>query len=162
SRLAQGADPSRVYYGTDTRAQSLLVGAALGAAVAGGLRTTSKKAAATAGWPGLGIAGLGPLHLVGAAHSAPGDSPRRLPFPPPAVAFLIFASTQPGGGMSNPIRSALSFTPLRGLGLISYGVYIYHWPIFVILNPDRTHLTGNRLVLLRVVVTLAVATASYF
>jgi peptidoglycan/LPS O-acetylase OafA/YrhL len=162
SHIATGADPSRVYYGTDTRAQSLLVGAALGAAVAGGLKTASPRAAAVAGWFGLGVAGMLLVYWIETPDSATWIYTGGFLFLALAVAFVIFASTQPGSGAGNPIRSALSFTPLRGLGLISYGVYIYHWPIFTILNPDRTNLTGNRLVLLRVVATLALSIASYF
>jgi peptidoglycan/LPS O-acetylase OafA/YrhL len=162
SKVAQGADPSRVYYGTDTRAQSLLVGAALGAAVAGGLKTTTARGAAVAGWFGLGIGGMLAIYWMQTPDSATWIYTGGFLFLSLAVAYLIFASTQPGTGPGNPIRSALSFLPLRGLGLISYGVYVYHWPLFVILNPDRTHLTGNKLVLVRIAATLGLATVSYF
>ena len=47
------------------------------------------------------------------------------------------------------------------LGLVSYGVYLWHWPIFVLLDEARTGLTGWPLFGLRVAVTLAVSFASY-
>jgi hypothetical protein len=42
-------------------------------------------------------------------------------------ALVILACTADGG----PVRWLLSWSPLRALGAISYGVYLYHWPIFV-------------------------------
>ena len=56
----------------------------------------------------------------------------------------------------------LSFGPLCALGLISYGVYLWHWPIYVWLDAQRTHLDGWALVALRIAITIAVATLSYF
>ncbi|MBI2705414.1 MAG: acyltransferase family protein [Actinobacteria bacterium] len=156
-----GGDPSRVYFGTDTRAQSLLIGAALGAAVAGGLRTTTVRSQALLGWLGLGAGGVLLYYWVTTPDTAVWIYSGGFLFLSLAVAFLIFAATQPGAGRSNPIRSALSFTPLRWLGLISYGVYLYHWPIMMILNGERTGLTGLRLLALRIIVTLVVATVSY-
>jgi hypothetical protein len=55
----------------------------------------------------------------------------------------------------------LSFAPLRWLGLISYGLYLWHWPVFVWLDPVRTGLDGWALTGLRVGVTLAVSIVSY-
>lgn len=161
SQLAPGADPSRVYFGTDTRAQSLLVGAALGAAVAGGLKTTTLRSQTFAGWLGLGVAGMLLIYWVRTPDSAEWIYSGGFLFLALGVAYLIFASTQPGGGMTNPIRSGLSFAPLRWLGLISYGIYIYHWPLFMILNSERVHLSGMRLLVVRIIATLGLATLSY-
>jgi hypothetical protein len=62
----------------------------------------------------------------------------------------------------SPLRRALSFRPLVAIGLISYGVYLIHWPVFVIVDADRTGLDGPTLTIVRFVITAAIAIASYF
>ena len=79
-----------------------------------------------------------------------------------AVAVVIAATAQPKAG---PLGRVLSLPPLRTLGLMSYGVYLWHWPVYVLLTADRTGLTGwggYQLFAARVLVTLAIATASYY
>jgi hypothetical protein len=55
----------------------------------------------------------------------------------------------------------LSVAPLRGLGQISYGLYLWHWPIFIWLRPDAVDLGRWPLFAVRVAVALVVAVASY-
>ena len=63
--------------------------------------------------------------------------------------------------VDGPVRTALSIGPLVWLGRISYGVYLYHWPVYVIVDERRTDLDGAPLVILRLAITLAIAQASY-
>ena len=63
--------------------------------------------------------------------------------------------------VDGPFARALSWRPLAGLGLISYGVYLFHWPIFLWLTPDRTGLAPVPLLALRLLVTLTIAIASF-
>jgi peptidoglycan/LPS O-acetylase OafA/YrhL len=152
-------DPSRVFYGTDTRAQSLVVGAVLAMLLArhGPLRgntprlllqLTAAACFAYAGWLWVATPDSSAfLYQGGFLLSAL------------AVAVVITAVVQPQAG---PLSRLLSVEPLRWLGLISYGVYLWHWPIYLVLTPERTGLDSTSLLAPRVALTLAVATASYF
>jgi hypothetical protein len=75
-----------------------------------------------------------------------------------AVAVVMAGAVQPKPGF---LGRVLSLPPLRGLGLISYGIYLWHWPIYLVLTPDRTGWDGYGLFAVRVAVTLAISIASY-
>ncbi len=55
----------------------------------------------------------------------------------------------------------LSIGPLVFLGRISYGVYLYHWPLFLAVNSSRTGLSGFSLLAVRLLLTLLVAVLSW-
>ncbi len=153
-----GHDPSRVYYGTDTRAQSLLVGALLAMLL---MRLGPLKGRWTR--PALEVGAIGCAAGIGWTWThATGDDTLlyRGGFLMLAmgVAVVVTAAVQPQPGV---VGRALALPPLRGLGLISYGVYLWHWPIFMMLTPGRTGWNGYELFLLRVAVTLIVSIVSY-
>jgi peptidoglycan/LPS O-acetylase OafA/YrhL len=155
--FSPGHDPSRVYYGTDTRAVELLVGALLAIALTGRRRLEGPKVQIA-----VAIGGVLALVALIAAWVVVAQSDDflyrgGLPLHAVLVALVIAAVLVPG-----PVRRVLALKPLAALGLISYGVYLYHWPIFLWLSPERTGLDGAALFGERIALTLAIAVGSYF
>jgi peptidoglycan/LPS O-acetylase OafA/YrhL len=152
------ADPSRVYYGTDTRASGPLVGAALALA----WQPAGSSAPGRRRWLDLlGLAGLG--LLVGACLRL--SEFDRLLYRGGflgvdlAAALVIAAASHP---LAHPGWGLLGRQPLRWLGLRSYSVYLWHWPVFTLTRPQLDlPLEGWPLVALRLAVTAALAELSY-
>jgi hypothetical protein len=55
----------------------------------------------------------------------------------------------------------LGTQPLRTLGRVSYGVYLWHWPVWVLMTTERTGLVGWRLDAVRLITIAAATTTSY-
>ncbi len=65
-------------------------------------------------------------------------------------------------GPSSLIARVLSVKPLTYLGTISYGVYLWHWPVNVLLTPERIHVRGFWLHVIQFALTFVIAIASYY
>jgi peptidoglycan/LPS O-acetylase OafA/YrhL len=123
-----GSDPSRVYYGTDTHASALMIGSALAltwplakvAAAKAKIRTLLD----VAGLAGLAVLGWSMWHFSG---KNPAVYPFGLVLAALAAGALVLAATAPGR-----VAAALSWRPLRWLGVRSYGIYLWHWPVIAI------------------------------
>ncbi len=172
-----GLGVNRVYYGTDTRAQDLLIGAALAIALArfgGKARALGESRPAEAKARSLiteSRALRGVLMVAGGA----------------GLAFVCYAVTSAesssawlyAGGFgvvslctaavlacvtlvpASPLARLLSLPPVRYVGRISYGLYLWHWPLFVMLDTERTGLGGWQLFGVRVATTFVISVASY-
>ena len=176
-----GTDPTRLYYGTDTHAQCLLVGAALAVGLAmiaqrrrlhGTVTVSPQPAGGDPGWAAtshrirLGLAIAGGVGAVGSAVlwwrvSYTGSFLWRGGFLVAAVSTAAVLACVVCSQQSR-LATALSVAPLRFLGRISYGLYLWHFPLFQWIDGERTGLTGYSLFGIRFMVTLAVATASFY
>jgi len=154
-----GSDPSRVYYGTDTRAQSLLVGAGLAIVLFrhGAIRNLYARATVNI----AALAGAAYTVWAWANMSSSTDELYQGGFLVGAfaVSVVIASVVQPERGL---LRRVLSLHPIRWVGQISYGLYLWHWPTYLVVTKGRTGLDGTALLLARVGASVAVATLSYY
>jgi peptidoglycan/LPS O-acetylase OafA/YrhL len=150
-------DLNRVYYGTDSRVFVILIGAVL-AVLTFGAPTIARRLRSTAVVAGC----IGAIALLVAAASFTAESPWLYEggygLVAIVMALVLLAACQPGG---NPLSRLLGTRALVGLGLISYGVYLWHWPISLWITADGTGLGEPWLFLARAAVTLAASLASY-
>jgi peptidoglycan/LPS O-acetylase OafA/YrhL len=164
-----GTDPTRVYFGSDTHSFGLLIGAALAlllrARSAGTAPDAGRPTAPTAGRTVRPWAGAGALAaLLAAAIWMPDDATATyrggLVLVSLLAAVVIWAGIAPGR-----FGRMLDARPLRYLGERSYGLYLWHWPLLVLIQlvdpfgrgPGAVALTG----LLSLLLALGAAAASY-
>ncbi|MCU0278556.1 MAG: hypothetical protein MUE31_06655, partial [Candidatus Nanopelagicales bacterium] len=75
------------------------------------------------------------------------------------VALLLAAVTAHPSGWTARV---LSIAPLVWIGKVSYGLYLWHWPVYVLLSPARVGMQGLSLLTLRFAATFALAALSYY
>lgn len=150
------SDINRAYFGLDSRLTELLVGVLLACAT---LHTVQVRRF----WPrqlitAAGVVAVGVLvaMCVGVTVTTPWLYPWGL-----GLAALCTAAVIAMGVQRSTAARLLGCRPLAWVGTISYGLYLYHWPVFQWLTPVRTGLGQVPLFGLRMVVTTAIALVSY-
>ena len=156
--LAPRGYDARAYYGTDTRAQALLVGAAISVGITlwgkAVWRPRSMRVAS-----GLAIAGV----VGSAALWATTAETSTFAFRGGFLAASLAAGAVVLGCVIAPrslVVRLLELPPLPQLGRISYGMYLWYWPVLLVTS-GRLHWGPYELFALRVLLTVALAALSY-
>ncbi|WP_068265809.1 acyltransferase family protein [Janibacter limosus] len=130
-----GATGSRLYYGTDVRAQAILVGVAVAMLMTPDRRGRGPRlpraTAEAIGWGGtlLSISAFFVLDETGRWIFERGGM----------VIFAVMAACMGASALdARPLRinRVMGWSPLVHLGQISYGLYLFHWPITIWLPMD--------------------------
>jgi len=126
-------DPSRVYYGTDTRAAGLFVGVALASVwPAGELRQDLTRRQTTVvdglAWSALGVLFLAMVLL---------DEQSALLYRGGFLLVSVLAAIALAMAVHPAARIGriLSWPPLLWVGTRSYALYLWHWPVLVLTRP---------------------------
>jgi peptidoglycan/LPS O-acetylase OafA/YrhL len=156
-----GVDPSRVYYGTDTRAAGLLLGSALALGWAPWRAVAPPSRAIVAWLDRAGVAALLVLALLFARLGGADPFLYRGGFAliALATATAITGAVAPGARL---LPALLDGQPMRWLGERSYSLYLWHWPLFTVTRPELdVPLSGLPLLVLRLAGTVLLADLSY-
>ncbi len=159
------ADPSRVYYGTDTRAFSLLIGAFLAfefppARVNGhgrqGFTARDRKIAL-----GVGSAALAGILVMMVAVN--GYSPFLYYGGIALLSLLAGALIITLADGRSPLARFFALRPLVWIGKLSYSIYLWHYPLLLLMNPRNfTGETPWFAYVGQALVILAVSAISYY
>jgi hypothetical protein len=152
-----GTDGARVYLGTDTRAASILIGCA--AAI---LLWTRSHRVSPRVWHWLHLFAPVALLAIGLAWFYGAEGPwlyhGGLPLLAIGAAIVLASSAAP---TPSCLSRFLSFAPLVLVGKVSYGIYLWHWPVFSLLGPERLHVHGWPLLVVRLAITGVLVAISY-
>lgn len=152
-------DPVRVYFGTDTRAFELFIGAV--AAIVwrkysfAGFSTFTTHFVHAGGWFGIAF-------VVLAMRFLPDDS--AIPYRGGLVVFSLASMLAILAAASSPDTSfgkVFGLTPVRWVGLISYPLYLWHWPIIIMLDRQRMGFSGFPLFIFQAALSVLLAALTY-
>ena len=155
--LYDPVDPSRAYYGTDTRVHQILLGSLLACLLQ--RRRVAARPAPDLAWAGvLGLTGL--VCAAALVHDQSVIYYRGGSVIVALLTALVIVGVESSGGRT--LRTALSWRPLVAVGVISYGLYLWHWPIIVWVQRGTFGIEGTGvLTVVRLGLMLLAAVVSY-
>ncbi len=159
--LAGSADPSRVYYGSDTHSFGLAIGAALAILHRDWPASTGRLAERIL--PALSAIAV--FGIVALMITLPADNPLVYRGGLVLVAMLSVVAIAGAIIRGSRVGAVLDWSPLRWIGARSYGLYLWHWPVFVLVTdalptprpPGTEWILGG----ITLTITVAFAGASY-
>lgn len=154
------SDPSRVYYGTDTRLAGMLMGALLATMWAPWRSRIQAQARAAAVLDVVGLAAFVALVLFLVNVNEFDAFIYRGGFLLLDIVCMVLIAVlvHPAARLSR----VLALKPIVWIGVRSYAIYLWHWPIFQVTRPELDlGLTGFPLLLLRLVLTVGAAELSF-
>ena len=155
-----GADPSRLYFGTDSHAMGVLLGAALAVVWRPGRTSPVLRPQARAV---ITLAGTLALAVLVWMFTAAGEYSvwlYRGGFLVVCAFTAVVVAAASHRGV--PFGRWLGMRPMRWVGERSYGIYLWHWPLFVVTRPGvDIPVDGLAAFALRITLLLGVAELSY-
>lgn len=146
----------RIYYGTDTRAVELFVGAAMACFLSPKLEKWANLEVRW--WSFLFVAPL--ISFVLFSRIIDGQS-KWLYSGWLGIFALLNVFFVVGAMIPGPMRWLMSLPPLTLLGRMSYGIYLIHWPVYVWLNESQLNISGFWLLIVRWAVVFSLAGLLY-
>ncbi|MCP3911363.1 MAG: acyltransferase [Actinomycetia bacterium] len=152
------ADPTRVYFGTDTRASGLLLGAALALLWRPWEHTVTPSRARHLGAMGvMALVGLAWL-LATLGEFSPGTYQGGFLAVSVLTCVAVAAASVPDGWFGR----ALAWRPLRLVGVRSYALYLVHWPVVVYTRPGiDLDLPDGQVLAIRIALIVALTEAAH-
>ena len=149
---------NRIYNGLDTRADALLVGCALG--------LISSRTCPAAIWPILGLIGAAFVaYVLFFAYPVPRSLQAPFGLTIGGTLFALGTALFLAAIHSNPravLVRWLALRPIVWTGRISYGLYLWHFPVFTIVGAWLPDLSPAQSTALKILSTFLCATVSYY
>ena len=147
-------DPSRVYYGLDTRCFSLLVGALLAIIVESDIKIGLTKPANDI----IGIISLVCVCIIVTKVTGYDAFLYKGGYLLTSIltAFVILSILR----KQSMLSKFLSIPVIDWLGKLSYSIYLWHYPIIILISGGKT--SPWYIMLIEVILTLVLASASYY